>query len=151
MTVELKDIEVGSVVIDCRGAIGIVTEITSRPTWPITYALKASGSLYKGKPEIFKAIIGKVDINVFKAASEAPVVSQVFGEFNGTDISLLMPEPLRSMGLKIGDKIKIKHGFTVVEAIFDGYKLSRPKYPISYTINGKRWKGTTSAIVGKAA
>jgi hypothetical protein len=148
MSVELRDIEVGSVVVDCRGAIGIVTEITNRPAWPITYAVKASGSLYKGKPELFKAIIGKVDINAFKAASEAPVVSQVFG---GSDPSFLMPEPLRSMGLKIGDKIKVKHGFDVVEAIFDGFKPSRPKYPISYTMNGRRWKGTTYAIVGKAA
>jgi hypothetical protein len=151
MSVELKDIEIGSVVIDNRGAIGIVTDIVlNRPTWPIVFAVKASGSLYKGRPDLFKAVIGKVDIAAFKAASKAPAdlperkdMSDIFPG--------LIPEPLRSMGLKVGDKINVNHGFSVVEAIYDGYKFSRPKYPITYTINGKRWKGAASVVVGKVA
>ena len=149
MSVELKDLEVGSVVVDIRGAIGIVTELKlSNPTYPVIFAVKASGSHYKARPDQFRAVIGKADINAFKGASDKPTERPVS---SGTDLSFLMPEPLRSMGLKIGDKIKVKQGFSVVDAIFNGYKASRPKYPISYEINGKRWKGAVSIIVSKAA
>jgi hypothetical protein len=150
MPVELKDVEVGSVVIDDRGSIGIVTDIVlSRPKYPITFAIKASGSLYKGNPANFKAVIGKVDIQAFKAASSKPTaLSEPLFGFD----PMFLPEPLKSLNLKPGDKINVRHGFgKVSEAVYEGYKPSRPKYPISYTIDGKRWKGPISAIVGKAA
>jgi hypothetical protein len=146
MSVELKDLEVGSIVVDIRGCLAIVLETNHTPTYPIIFATKASGSRYKGRPTDFRTVIGKADINAFNGASTMSSTLSVSG---GMD--LFLPEPLRSMGLKIGDPIKVKHGYAVVNAIFDGYKMSRPKYPVSYIIDGKRWKGMVSAIVGKAA
>jgi hypothetical protein len=142
---EMKDIEAGSVLIDNRGAICIVTEIChSRPAYPITFAVKASGSLYRGRPDEFKACVGKVDVDAFKKAMGASTPRS-----SGDDIFL--PEPLKRMNIKIGDKIKVWHGGIETVAVFEGYKYSRPKYPVSYTINGKPWKGAVSEILGKVA
>ena len=129
---------------DRRGCIGIVLATSNTPTYPIIFAVKASGSRYKGRPADFKAVIGKADVAAFQAACVAsePIV---------TCPDIFLPEPLKSMNLKPGDKIKVRHGGTIVEAIYQGYKFSRPKYPISYTIDGRNWKGTAMGILGKAA
>lgn len=148
MPVELKNVEVGSVVVDDRGGIGIVIDIVlSRPKYPLTYALKASGSLYKASPANIRAVIGKVGVATFKAACSKPIVPQPMFGFDDN----FLPEPLKSMNLKPGDRIKVRHGGTIVEAIYQGYKFSRPKYPISYTIDGRNWKGPAIGILGKAA
>ena len=146
MSVELKDLVVGSVVIDNRGSIGIVVETNHTPTYPIIFAVKASGSRYKGRPTDFRAVIGTVDAKAFLEACRQSIERSepLFGEN-----PMFLPEPLKGMNLKIGDKIKIRHGFSVVNAVYEGYSYSRPKYPVSYTINGKKWKCPAAAVVSK--
>ena len=148
MSVELKDLEVGSIVVDCTDSIGIVLETNRTPTYPIVYAKKASGSRYKARPSDFKAVIGKGDINAFNGATAAST-----GRSEATDAfdAMFMPEPLKSMGLKIGDKINIRHGYGTSVAIYGGYKPSRPINPVSFTIDGRRYKGSVSLIISKAA
>lgn len=97
MSVELKDLEVGSIVVDCTDSIGIVLETNRTPTYPIVYAKKASGSRYKARPSDFKAVIGKGDINAFNGATVASTGR--FDAANDID-SLFMPEPLKSMGVE---------------------------------------------------
>ena len=145
--VELKDLAVGSVVVDCRGGIGIVMDITNRPKYPVTYAVKASGSRYKADPGQFRCVVGKIDVEAFKAAVNTPLFPLVESGLQ----SMYLPESLKGMNLKVGDKIVVKHGYKTVEAVFEEFIFTRPKYPVTYSINGKRWKGKYESIVSKVA
>ena len=122
-----------------------MTEVRSdRPAWPVIFALKASGTAYKGRPDMFKAVVGSVDLEAFRGVQEAAREAVV------ADVPLFgCPENLK--GLKVGDRINVTHGSKLVEAVYDGYDYRRPKYPVSYTINGRRRKGRAEGVVGKAA
>jgi hypothetical protein len=148
MSVQLEDLKPGVVAIDDRGSICVVTEIhPERPAWPVVFVVKASGSAYKGRADTFKAVVGSVDLNAFTGILKEAVEKKV--QVQGLDWDPFVPESLK--GIKIDDVINVTHGSRVVEAVYKGYNSNRPKYPISYTINGKKWKGSLSAVVGKVA
>jgi len=137
------------VAIDERGAICVVTEIRANaPAWPVIFAVKASGAAYKGRPETFKAVVGSVDLAAFKAASGAAGGARE-KRSAGTDVDFLVPTVLK--GVKVGDTVRLKHRYEVVEATYLGYNRNRPKYPVTYELNGKRWKGPLEIVVGKVA
>lgn len=146
MSVNLSELKPGMVAIDQGGSICVITEMRpDRPVWPVVYVRqKASGTAYKGRPESFKAIVGQVDLAAFQAVLEAATkatlsAEPVFG----------CPENLK--GLKIGDVVMIRHGSSVVQAVYEGYHYNRPKYPISYAYNGRHWKGVTGAVQNKVS
>ena len=64
--------------------------------------------------------------------------------------SPFLPSELRALGIKAGDDVMVRHGYKEQRATFTGYHPERPKYPISYTLNGKQWKGPIACILGKA-
>ena len=146
MSVKLEELKPGVVAIDSRGSICVITEIRPEsPVWPVIFVVKASGSAYKGRPDMFKAVVGQVDLNAFNGILEAAKENKV----QGWDNDPLMPESLS--GIKIGDTINVRHGASVVQAIYKGYNHNRPKYPVCYEINGRSWKGPVTTVVGKAA
>lgn len=136
---------VGSVVVDLNGSIGVVMEIRPASATPIIYAVKASGSLYRARLDMFKAVVGSVDVGALKAIMEEARAAKV----RGFDDDFMVPEPLK--GIKIGDKIKVRQGFGVKEVIYKGYNPNRPKMPVSYDDEGKSYKSTVSCVMGKVA
>lgn len=148
MNVTLEQLKAGSVVIDSRGTIGVVTEIrANNPMYPVIFAVKASGTQYKAKPGDFKAVIGQVDLELFKGVQEASKVVKEKVSMFGLDVGA----PGNLKGVKVGEAIMVSHYNKVVQAVFEGYSWNRPKYPVAYSINGKKWKGADSVVVGKAA
>lgn len=148
MSVNLSELKPGVVVVESDGSICVITELRQgSPVYPVLYVRKqVTGTVYKGRPESFKAVIGQVDLGALKGLLEGVKEER----HQGFDEPLFdCPENLK--GLKVGDAIKVKHGYVVVEAVYGGYSHNRPKYPISYTVNGKRFKGVVAAVVGKAA
>ena len=148
MNVTLEQLKAGSVVVDARGTIGVVMEIRmSNPTYPVIFAVKASGTQYKAKPSDFRAVIGQADLDVFKGVQEASKEAKGQGGMFGLDVGA----PGNLKGVKVGESIMVNHGGRVVQAVFERYVWNRPKYPVVYSINGKTWKGPDSVVVGKAA
>ena len=146
MGMTLNELVPGTVAITINDDIAVITgHNLSRPKYPISYKVKASPKGYKGRPEDFRVIIGKVDVQAFLGACEASAVVPAM------DWSPYMPEPLKSMNIGVGDVISVRHGHGVVQAVFKGWNPGRPKYPITYDYNGKSWKGVVAAVVGKVA
>lgn len=148
MSLALNDLKAGQVVLDTVGNVWIVTGIApNRPVKPVQIVKKAGGTMYVAPVSMFTSIVGTVDLEKFKV-SVLPLVpatrEPMFGD--GT-----MPENIRALNLKSGDVVTVSHGFKKVTATFTGFNWNRPKYPVSYEINGKKWKGPYTTIVGKAA
>ena len=147
MSIQLSDVQVGSVVLGMDGKIAVVVKIDqSRPRRPLSVKTKAGGPVYVAHLESFASVVGQVDMVKF----EAPMGLQDYNLTPSNLVNVAVEAPKVS-DLKPGDKIQYKHGGRVVVAEFIGYNWNRPKYPVLYTLNGKRWKGTVENIVGKAA
>jgi len=145
MSVSLSELKPGTVAIDLSGSICVITGMCpDRPVWPVIYVRqKASRTSYKGRPESFKAVVGHVDLEAFQGVLEAAKAEVASAE-------PLFGCPDTMKGLQIGDKVRIQHGSRVVEGEYGGYNHNRPKYPVSYMVCGKKWKGSVSSILGKA-
>ena len=147
----VSDLEAGSVAVTADGKLAVIVGIApNRPKNCIKLKMTADGKTYVASPDYFRAVVGSVDLDKFEAAAkprerlELASRQSLFG-------SSLIPENLRAMDLKPGDSIRVRHGRKVVVATFGGYNFNRPKYPVSYTINGKPWKGTYQGVVSKVA
>jgi len=147
MNVEMKNIKPGTVIVTC-GKLAIVEQVsTNRPKNPIQYKNNTDHRGYICGIGEVQAILGDVDMAEWKGALKprAPKMKKV--ERND---SWAMPKELQEMGIKPGDIVLVKHGRGgLKEAVYAGYNSNRPKYPISYEINGKGWKGTKGIIVKK--
>jgi len=148
-TLTLADLKPGSVVVDDRNKIAIVTEHKlNYPKNPIIFVYTAGpGGQYKGPVSMFKAVIGTVELDKLTTAGGG--VGAVPQRNDGVDSGFFIPEVLK--GIKIGDKILLRspnnpQGEVV---IYQGYKRSRPKFPISFTRNGRPMKGTLGSFIGK--
>ena len=147
MSIQLSDVQVGSVVLGMDGKIAVVTKIDlSRPRRPLSVKMKAGGQVYVAHLEDFESVVGQVDMVKF----EAPLGLHGYN-LTPSNISDVVVGAPKVNDLKPGDKIQYKHGGRVVTAEFNGYNWNRPKYPVLYTLNGKRWKGTVEGIVSKVA
>lgn len=145
---KLDEIEVGDVLVTVRREIVCVMEVKSESANPIRFEMKV-GKRYQAKPNFFVSKIGTFDTGAVRTAMET--------QFGGLDSprepkpgSSFLPAALREMGIKAGDTINVRHGASTREAVFVGYYPQRPRYPISYTVNGKMWKGTEGSVIGKA-
>jgi len=143
--VTLENINPGTVIVVC-GKLAIVEEVkASRYKNPIAYKNNTEHRGYICGIADVQAILGDVDIAEWQGAvgqKPEPIVNR------GSD--MFLPEELK--GVKIGDTIKMRHGRNgVVDVTFEGYKASRPKYPVSYSYNGKQWKGQLRGIVTEQA
>lgn len=150
-TMTLNELKPGAVAITNDGKIVVITgHDLNRPRRPIRLKVKAGGTEYISPLDGFKAVVGQVDLDAFNKAA-APLFPSVPPVERGSPFPPFGVKPNEDLkDLKVGDLIRVRHGSRVVTATFGGYSWSRPKYPISYTINGKRWKGPMDVIVGKA-
>lgn len=147
---DLHSIEVGDVMIDVRGKMVVVTRVElSRPKNPVVYQANPGGGQYIAPASFFKVKIGKVDVEAFKAAAPKPLFGSETFLPPAPPASNFTLTPVKTMfdDLKVGDEIIVKHGSREVQAIFKGCNLNRPKYPVSYEINGRPWKGTWASVV----
>ena len=143
---KLEDLKPGAVVVEERGGfICVVMEIRAGAC-PVIYARgKVAAGLYKGRPEDFKAVVGQVDL----AALKAMVDEAREDKATGYDDLPFAPEALK--GLKIGDVINVRVGASVEKAIYKGYHPGRPRFPVSFELNGRNYKSPVQTVVGKAA
>jgi hypothetical protein len=143
--ITLADIQVGTIIVT-NGKVAIVDEVNyRRHKNPIAYKNNTEHRGYICGIEQIQAVLGNVSIEKWDA-SKGP--SNVVPTVTRLD-HWAMPENLQKMGLKPGDVISVSHGRKIVEATFTGYSSSRPKHPVSYSINGKKWKGPGSIIIRK--
>jgi len=161
MTLTINDLKVGSLVVGMNGKMGVVVgHELNRPKHPIMYKNSPDGATYIAGADYFKAILGSVDMDAFNnAAIKMPIFPNIPAfvpasrePLFGTDIEHIgiVPVQIAEMKLKSGDQIQVRHGSRVITVEFSGFNWNRPKYPVSYTINGKKWKGPLSVIIGKA-
>jgi len=147
VSIQLSDVQVGSVVLGMDGKILVVVKIDkNRPRRPLSVKTKAGGTVYVAHLDDFASVVGQVDMAKF----EAPVGAYPC-ELPPMNLSNVVVEPPKVNDLKPGDKMQYRHGGRVVVVEFIGYNWNRPKYPVLYLLNGKRWKGPVENIVGKAA
>lgn len=143
----LNDLVPGTLGILNDGKLAVITGVKlSRPTYPLVSKMKAGETAYKGRPEDFKVVLGKIDLAALDAAAPAKIPE--FVPLSGID------DPFRPMNLrdvKVGDNIIVRHGSKEILAVYKGYNRRRPQYPLSYEINGKSWKGSVDSFVRKAA
>ena len=145
---QLKDIEVGDVLTTVRGDIACIVEVKPQSANPIRLQMKV-GKIYQAKTDFFTSKIGTFELNAL----------QVAGSGSDDDMprreprpgSPFMPPELREKGIKPGDTVMVRHGHSSRQAVFTGYHPERPKYPISYTVGDKRWKGPITCILSKAS
>ena len=143
---QLEQIRVGDVLTTVRGDIVCVTEVKPESANPIRFQIKV-GKTYLAKTDFFVSKVGTFDPEPLRVAAEA--LSGHMGFQQEPRGSIFLPPELRAMGIKVGDAIYVRHSYSKQPAIFNGYHPKRPKYPISYSINGKRWKGPENCIIGK--
>lgn len=140
---QLDQIQVGDVLTTVRGDIVCIMNITPGRANPISLQMKV-GKTYVAKPDFFVSKIGTFNPDSLKVMStDSPQAErQPHSDF-------FMPPALKAMGIKVGDEVWGRHGYGEKMAIFEGYNPNRPKYPISYTLNGKKWKGPETCILRK--
>ena len=148
---ELKELTPGTVVVDLRGKLCIVTSIDlNRPKNPVRYK---TGNLteYIGSPDFFKAAVGTVDLAKLNTATARK--TSVLDGYLGTDADNIGGEsdmtPLFGLlaGLKVGDKITVKGFGQVKPAIYSGYNPRAACYPVKVLINGKKYKVAAENVV----
>jgi len=140
MNVTIDQLTVGSVVITRNGAIGIVTDFRPQNTkYPVLYKTKAGTTTYKGSPNDFTAVIGNAD------ATRLIEVAQKKAEAVNVMASSYGPDAIK--GLSVGDTITIRANGKLSCVIYEGYNPRRPKNPLSFTMNGRQYKGSLNLIV----
>jgi hypothetical protein len=146
MSLTLKDLEPGTLAVDGNGKLAVVLEHKlNYPKNPIIYTAKPGGTVYKGPPSFFKAVVGVVDLDAFESAA-GPSVPKA----KGVDHDFMVPDALK--GIKIGDKIEIRARRGTEVVTYEGYNSRRPKYPVSFTdAKGRSMKGGLSLVIGKVA
>ena len=143
--VKFEDLKPGVVAILNDGRIAVIVDVhLNRPKNPFGIKLKADGPKYVGPLDGFRAIVGKVDLDAFnqsnrKAVPEWNPMSSIHATLDNDKIKNIQP----------GDDVLVRHGRSVVTAKFVGWNWNRPKYPASYSINGKSWKGSANTIISK--
>ena len=148
MSVQLSDLKPGAVVVGQDGKIAVVVSVDlNRPRRPVSVRMKAGGTLYVAGVDMFSAVVGQVDMAKFDGAVQA---APMWTPLSSVE-SFGLPENIKAMDLKAGDLIRFKHGGKVATVTFNGFNWNRPKYPVSYALNGKQWKGKVEGIVEKAA
>jgi hypothetical protein len=127
--------------------LAIVEQVlTNRPKNPIQYKNNTDHRGYICGIGEVQAILGDVDLDAWTDALK-PRIPKAKVERND---AWAMPQELREMGIKPGDIVLVRHGRGgLKEAVYTGYNSNRPKYPVSYEINGKGWKGTKGIITKK--
>ena len=145
---KLNEIHVGDVLVSVRRDIACVVEVKPESANPIRLQIKA-GKTYQAKPDFFDRKIGTFDLDALQKPTDDGLGD--FGTAAPPDSgSPFLPSELRALGIKAGDDVMVRHGHKEQRATFTGYHPERPKYPISYTLNGKQWKGPVFCILKKA-
>lgn len=145
---QLEQIQVGDVLTTVRGDIACIMNITPGRANPISLQMKV-GKTYVAKPDFFVSKVGTFDPDSLRVSMDNRFGSLDLPKEPDTG-SFFMPPHLKAMGLKAGDEFQVRHGSKTCTAIFEGYHPSRPKYPISYTIRGKKWKGPVTCVMVRA-
>jgi hypothetical protein len=144
---ELSDIKIGDVVVTENHDIMVVTEIqTSRPKNPIVIQ-KNLNKQYICPPSHILQIIGQIDLDKMEESKSLKA------ERDDLINDITMPARLKAMNLEVGvSQIQVKHGGGTIVATYQGYKASRPKYPVSYiTLRGGRYKCSEASVLAKLA
>lgn len=148
MNLTQNELKPGAVAITSDGKIAVITGFSpNRPKNPINLSFKPGGTTYVSSPDCFTAVVGQVDLEAYNKAGVSPV--PLWNPLSSVE-SFGLPDNIKTMDLKPGDLIRYRHGGKVVTVTFKGFNWNRPKYPVSYTINGRPWKGQVKAILGKA-
>lgn len=145
---KLHEIQVGDVLITVRRDIACVVEVKPESANPIRLQIKV-GKTYQAKPDFFVSKVGTFDPSALHMPEDDGFGDLRMARKPDTG-SPFLPRELREMGIKAGDEVMVRHGHASRRAIFTGYHPERPKYPISYTVGDKRWKGPIACILGKA-
>jgi len=146
MNLTLNELKPGAITSD--GKIAVITGFSpNRQKNPILLSFKPGGTTYVSSVDRFSAVVGNVDLDAYKKAGVSPVP---LWEPRSSVESFGLPPIVKELDLKAGDLIRLRHGGKVVTATFNGFNWNRPKYPVSYGLNGKSWKGNVAGIVGKA-
>jgi hypothetical protein len=142
--ITLADIRPGTIIVT-HGKLAIVEEVSPRrPKNPIAYKNNTDHRGYICGIESVQAVLGDVDLSKWKQGVTPPLPKVT------RDDPWAMPENLKAMDLKPGvSVIVMRHGRGKVQALYTGYSYRRPKYPVSYEVNGKKWKGAASSVVSK--
>lgn len=142
---ELKDISVGSLLVICGNKLAVVTGITVGRAAPLTVKTSAVLKTYRCKLELVDAVVGTVNIAAFEAEINKVAVAEVKSPYAED----FLPDNLKALALMPGDKIVVKQGRRSMLAVFKGYDFNRPKYPVSYEIDGRGWNGAYEVVVSK--
>jgi hypothetical protein len=135
------EVRTGDVVETVDHKIVVIVGFKGRTAYPIEFKKTVDGPIYMAKEDHFKTVIGQVDGAKW---AEAVVAAGAIPSMPAADMSLVR-------SLKVGDSIRIRHGSnSIVVATFKGYNPRRPKFPVSYEINGKPWKGKMEGLLGRA-
>lgn len=148
MNLTQNELKPGAVAITSDGKIAVITGFSpNRPKNPILLSFKPGGTTYVSSMDRFTAVVGQVDLEAYKKAG----VSQVplWNPLSSVE-SFGLPPNIKAMDLKPGDLIRYRHGGKTVTVSFKGFNWNRPKYPVSYELRGKSWKGQVVNILGKA-
>jgi len=142
------ELKPGDIAITISGKLALITGYKpANHKYPIIYTTNASHTRYKGNGSDFQAKIGTASLEQFNAVSLAPPPSS--RKCEGIDIDCLVPDILK--GVKIGDTIRIHGRRGPQDAIYQGYKSSRPKNPVCLSINGKPYKAPLSIVIAAKA
>ena len=131
---------VGSIVI-IRGKLAIVDDVRpDAPKNPIQYKSNTEHRGYICGPDEIQEVLGTVDIETWKQAkSKGPLAiakrdgkEALFGALGG---------------VKVGTPMEIDGQKGLELVTYEGWKESRPKYPVSFSRDGKQMKGTLDLVI----
>lgn len=138
----------------CRdGKLAVIMGITNRPRNPVTIKMNGRSPDYVCHFDYIQAVIGTVDLAKFQEHSvdRRAEREEARAEMNSLFGQSLLPSNIKAMELKAGDSIRVRAPMGDEVVTFTGFNLNRPKYPISFTRNGRRFKGSFEMVLGKVA
>jgi len=148
MSYSLSELKPGTLAARYDGQLVIITEHKlSNPKYPVIYKTKAESKSWKGSLADIKTVLGSVDLDAFITSIGATAPSP--SRHTGTDNDFLVPDILK--GVKVGDSIVIRGRGGNETVTYDGYNRNRPKYPVSFSRNGRAMKAPMSMVVGPVA
>jgi hypothetical protein len=140
-TVRAASIKLGTIVV-VRDQVCIIDEVSpTRPKNPYAYKCKTSHRGYICGLEEIQAVLGQGDLDAFNGVSTAPPPVRKVPTDSTAIFGILQ-------GVKPGTMIQIRGrgGKELVE--YSGWNRNRPKYPVSFTRNGRPMKCSEDTVVG---
>ena len=131
-------IKTGTIIV-VLDSIGIVTGINTRPKNKYEYSTKGNHRGYICSLEDIRAILGQGDIEAWTRCAGTPVHKVRCCESKALFGLLKDVEP----GTNI--QVRGRNGIEVV--VYNGLSYTRPKYPVSFERNGRKFKGPLSIVV----